>query len=201
MLVITANGKKGCRYMGRSGIMGRSGLRSTMANVMATAKQPPVNMTRIKKGGIMLLPMGDILRDDETTQLMISKSSKGIIHDAMIPQMLIKVVFDLPQKASAKGKGKGKAKRTTEAEGECLNDNVCEYKFLVRSPLFAGKVAAKRSECTKSLAPFWGLLTASRPKTTHNMEMKVATFRDAAIDNAWFPELKAKWNFNIYIYI
>ena len=143
--------------------------------------------------------MGDVLRDDEATNQMISKSSKGIIHDAMIPQMVIKVIVGPPQKASAKGKGKGKAKRKGEGDGECHDDKLCEYKFLVRSPLFAGKVAAKRSECTKSLAPFWGLLNASRPRTAHNMEMKVATFRDAAIDNAWFPELKAKWNFDIYV--
>ena len=121
---------------------------------------------------------------DDGDAVALRARSKGAIHEAMCSQMFMTVRVGPP----VKGK-----KRAADQEA------CCEFNFLVRSPLLAGKAQAKRKDCLDNVNPFWALLRASGPSAKPNMEMERVTIRDGEVDTRHCPALKAPKNYEIWV--
>ena len=138
----------------------------------------------IKKGSLMLAPaLGEIVFDDGDA-VALRKSSKGAIHEAMNPEMYLTVRVGPP----VKGK-----KRALDQEG------CCQYNFVVRSPLLAGKKKDQLSACFDNVNPFWGLLRASGLSAKPNMQIDRVLIRDVEVDTRHCSDLKAPKNFEIWV--
>ena len=121
---------------------------------------------------------------DDGDAVALRRSSKGAIHEAMNLEMSLTVRVGPP----VKGK-----KRALDQEG------CCQYNFVVRSPLLAGKRKEQLSACFDNVNPFWGLLRASGLSAKPNMEMDRVVIRDVEVDTRHCSELKAPKNYEIWV--
>ena len=132
----------------------------------------------------MLAPaLGEIVFDDGDA-VALRRSSKGAIHEAMNPEMYLTVRVGPP----VKGK-----KRALDQEVDC------QYNFVVRSPLLAGKKKDQLSACFDNVNPFWGLLRASGLSAKPNMQIDRVLIRDVEVDTRHCSDLKAPKNFEIWV--
>ena len=113
----------------------------------------------------MLAPVfGEMLpQDAEPESLLQMPCSQGVVHEAMLTDVKLKVFS-------------GQKDRRRKAGAEKTRTSL----FALRSPLLVGGKSLKgRDECLQNVAPFWAVLRCAGPRAAHNMEFDSVVMGDA----------------------
>ena len=132
-----------------------------------------------KKGTLLLAPAhGELLRkDSDAGREFVQRhgpNQSQVVHPAMLSHVELDVMTgsnDLRVKGIHDGK---------------------KSKWLLYSPLLAGKNKNNREDCLENIAPFWSLLNCSGPAVIHNMELESMSFKDMGFDSRVpaFPKMQ-----------
>ena len=165
-----------------SGIKAVEGV--TVSLISDPGKLPLILQVRanvaFKKGALLLAPAhGELLRkDSDAGRDFVQRNGPNpqtqVVHPAMLSHVELDVMtgsIDLRVRGGQDG---------------------TKSKWLLYSPLLAGKNKNTRDDCLENIAPFWSLLRCSSSAVPHNMELESMSFKDGGFDSRVpaFPKLQ-----------
>ena len=149
-------------------------------------------MNNLKKGELVLSPTTTSISAWGDLGAIGVRNDTKVIHPAMVGYVPLAVKLQC-KKTPSQPAGSQPTDETTAKPRE--------MKFMLASPLHAGKDPKVRKDCLDNVSPFWAVCRSASSHQSANMSLEHAAFLDCglAMKTGVYPRIPRGTNFTIHV--